>query len=99
MFVNGKKETIQKFEYDDLGGIRSVARGGNAGLVSYDYNIHGWTTNIDSREFHEEIELGCQEDLRGEPVLYCFSVLTLKFYYMVIQNKYTCEYSYDEEAM
>ena len=53
--INGKKETIQKFEYDDLGRIRSVARGGNAGLVSYDYNIHGWTTNIDSRDFHEEL--------------------------------------------
>ena len=53
--VNGKKETIQKFDYDDLGRVRFITRGGNAGTVSYDYNLHGWTTNIDSRDFHEKL--------------------------------------------
>ena len=53
--VNGKKETIQKFDYDDLGRVRFIIRGGNAGTVTYDYNLHGWTTNIDSRDFHEEL--------------------------------------------
>ena len=53
--VNGKKETIQKFDYDDLGRMRFITRGGNAGTVTYDYNLHGWTTNINSRDFHEEL--------------------------------------------
>ena len=53
--VNGKEETIQQFEYDDLGRIKSVTRGGSAGAVSYDYNLHGWTTNIGSKDFHEEL--------------------------------------------
>ena len=53
--VNGKKETILQFEYDDFGRIKSITRGGNAGAVKYDYNLHGWTTNIDSKDFHEEL--------------------------------------------
>ena len=53
--VNGKKETIQKFDYDDLGRVKSITRGGNAGAVTYGYNLHGWTTSIDSRDFHEEL--------------------------------------------
>ena len=53
--VNGKKETTQRFEYDNLGRIKEVRRGGNAGAVSYDYNIQGWPTNIDSKDFHEEL--------------------------------------------
>lgn len=53
--VNGKKETIQKFEYDDFGRMKSVTHGGSAGAVSYDYNLHGWTTNIGSKDFHEEL--------------------------------------------
>ena len=53
--VNGKKETIQKLEYDDLGRMKSVTHGGSAGAVSYDYNLHGWTTNIGSKDFHEEL--------------------------------------------
>ncbi len=53
--VNGKKETIQKFDYDDLGRVRFIIRGGNAGTVTYDYNLHGWTTNINSRDFHEKL--------------------------------------------
>jgi len=53
--INGRKETIQKFDYDDLGRVRFITRGGNAGTVSYDYNLHGWTTNIDSRDFHEKL--------------------------------------------
>ena len=53
--VNGKKETIQQFEYDELGRIKSVSRGGNVGIVSYGYNLHGWTTDINSRDFHEEL--------------------------------------------
>ena len=53
--VNGKKETIQKLEYDDLGRMKSVTHGGSAGAVSYDYNLHGWTTNICSKDFHEEL--------------------------------------------
>ena len=53
--VNGKKETTQRFEYDDMGRIKEVRRGGNAGAVSYDYNIQGWPTNIDSKDFHEEL--------------------------------------------
>ena len=53
--VNGKKETTQRFEYDDLGRIKEIRRGNHAGAVSYDYNLHGWTTNICSKDFHEEL--------------------------------------------
>lgn len=53
--VNGKKETIQKFDYDDLGRVKSITRGGNAGTVTYGYNLHGWTTNIDNKDFHEKL--------------------------------------------
>ena len=53
--VNGKKETIQQFEYDELGRIKSVSRGGNVGIVSYGYNLHGWTTDISIRDFNEEL--------------------------------------------
>ena len=53
--VNGKKETTQRFEYDDLGRIKESRRGNHAGAVSYDYNLHGWTTNIGSKDFHEEL--------------------------------------------
>ena len=53
--VNGKKETTQRFEYDDLGRIKEIRRGNHTGAVSYDYNLHGWTTNIGSKDFHEEL--------------------------------------------
>ena len=53
--VNGKKETIQQLEYDELGRIKSVARGGNAGAVVYGYNLHGWTTDISSKDFTEKL--------------------------------------------
>ena len=53
--INGKKETIQKLEYDDLGRVKSITRGGSAGTISYGYDLHGWTTDVNSNDFREEL--------------------------------------------
>ena len=47
--VNGVKQRVSAVEYDDLGRIASVTRGASAnsgGKVSYKYNLHGQTTEI-----------------------------------------------------
>ena len=48
-------QRIKSYDYDDIGRIRSITHGGNSGTVNYTYNLHGWTTNIDSKDFHEEL--------------------------------------------
>ena len=48
-------QRIKSYCYDGIGRVKSVTRGGNAGNVSYAYNLHGWTTNIDSKDFYEEL--------------------------------------------
>ncbi len=41
------------YDYNNLGRITTLHRGGNAGNVSYDYNMRGWTTLIDGTGFKE----------------------------------------------
>ena len=53
--VNGKTQTVQRIEYDKLGRVNETVRGGNAGTVSHEYNLHGWTMNIKSKDFSEEL--------------------------------------------
>ena len=48
-------QRIKSYDYDEIGRIRRVIQGGNSGTVNYKYNLHGWTTNIDSKDFHEEL--------------------------------------------
>ena len=51
---NGNKK-IASYIYDDLGRLSSVARGGNAGTVSYGYNIRGWLKSITSPRFNQTL--------------------------------------------
>ena len=48
-------QRIKSYCYDGIGRVKSITRGGNAGNVCYTYNLHGWTTSIDSKDFHEEL--------------------------------------------
>ena len=47
--------TIQALEYDSLGRLSKNTRGGNAGYVSYQYDVHGWPTVIDGTGFRQEL--------------------------------------------
>ena len=46
---------IQSIEYNDIGQVESITRPGSAGAVSYEYDVHGWTTDIDAPSFTEEL--------------------------------------------
>lgn len=50
-----RMQQIQQFVYDDIGRITSVGRGGSAGLVSYNYNLRGWQTDISGQGFEEHL--------------------------------------------
>lgn len=52
-FNGSNSVTVAGYDYDDLGRIQTIQRGGNAGNVSYDYNLRGWTTSIDGKGFKE----------------------------------------------
>ena len=52
-FNGSNSVTVASYDYDDLGRIQTIQRGGNAGNVSYDYNLRGWTTSIDGKGFKE----------------------------------------------
>lgn len=47
-YNNDCNVTIAIYGYDELGRVNSVKRHGTSILNTYDYNIHGWTTNIHS---------------------------------------------------
>ena len=61
MYVAASSHSIDKnyvnsvtlAEAVDWGDIEEL--GGNAGNVSYTYNLYGWTTSIDSKDFYEEL--------------------------------------------
>lgn len=52
-FNGSNPVTVASYDYDDFGRIQKIQRGGNAGNVSYDYNLRGWTTSIDGKGFKE----------------------------------------------
>ena len=56
--VNGVKQRVSAVEYDDLGRIASVTRGvatNSGGKVSYKYNLHGQTTEINGPAFTQNL--------------------------------------------
>ena len=50
-----KSQAIQSLSYDGVGRVASVSRGGNAGAVSYDYDIRGHVCNIEGKYFAEKL--------------------------------------------
>lgn len=52
-FNGGSPVTVAEYEYNDLGKLSKLKRGGLAGETSYDYNLRGWTTNITGNGFSE----------------------------------------------
>ena len=50
---NGTPVTVAAYEYNDIGQLKKLTRGGSAGSVSYKYNVRGWLTEITSNDFSE----------------------------------------------
>lgn len=50
---NGTPVTVAAYEYDNIGQLKKVTRGGSAGSVSYKYNVRGWLTEIAAADFSE----------------------------------------------
>ena len=46
---------LLSYEYDELGRVKNINRSGSGGAVSYEYDLHGWTTDIKGRYFHEQL--------------------------------------------
>ncbi|MBQ8628266.1 MAG: hypothetical protein IJ421_02185 [Prevotella sp.] len=46
-----KSQRIKSLEYDEIGRVKSITRGGNAGTVAYEYDIHGWIKKITSDSY------------------------------------------------
>ncbi len=46
---------VVSYTYDDLGRISTLAREGKGGDVCYKYDVHGWITNIDAKDFKEDL--------------------------------------------
>lgn len=59
--------TVQTITYNDLGQISSIARPGNAGSISYGYDLHGWVTNITTPSFREELYYASDGGCGGTP--------------------------------
>ncbi len=59
--------TVQDISYNDLGQVSSIARPGSAGSVSYEYDLHGWITNITTPSFREELYYATDGDCSGTP--------------------------------
>ena len=49
------RQRVMSYIYNGIGKTKSTVRGGKVGPVDYDYNVRGWTTNIKSQSFTEEI--------------------------------------------
>lgn len=67
VYIPGKEEKthhISTLTYDDLGRITGCRRSGNAGRVSYGYDMHGWTKSIEGPGFEERLHY---EDGYGTP--------------------------------
>ena len=52
-FNGGSSTMVASYDYNDIGRLETLHRGGNAGDVSYEYNLRGWTTHIDGKGFKE----------------------------------------------
>lgn len=52
-YNNASPVRVAEYEYNDLGQLLKVTRGGVAGETSYTYNLRGWTTSITSNKFSE----------------------------------------------
>ena len=53
--MDGVRKTIASYTYDDLGRQTRVQRGGNAGIVSNEYNVRGWLTSTTSPKFQQTL--------------------------------------------
>ena len=63
--VNGSEtRRITRNSYDELGRLITKTRSGNAGTISYSYNLHGWITNIAGKGFSQSLYY---TDGLGEP--------------------------------
>lgn len=49
----GTSHIVAKYDYTDLGRTSVVHREGNAGDVSYTYDLHGWPVSISGKGFQE----------------------------------------------
>ena len=52
-FNSATPVTVAEYEYNDLGMLSKVKRGGNAGNTDYTYNLRGWPTSILGKGFNE----------------------------------------------
>lgn len=59
--------TIQTIAYNDLGQISSIVRPNGAGTVNYEYDLHGWLTNINTPSFMEELYYASDGNCSGTP--------------------------------
>ena len=59
--------TIRSIAYNDLGQVTSVTRPGSAGSVGFQYDLHGWVTNIDTPSFKEELYYASDGGCSGTP--------------------------------
>ena len=88
--VNGKTATAATYSYDDLGRIKTTERG-IAGTVSYGYGLHGWTTDIASREFSENLHYA---DGNGTPC-YNGNISSMLWRTSEYQNTRGYKFTYD----
>ena len=52
-YNNASPVTVARYDYDDLGRLSTLHRGGSAGNVTYTYNQRGWTNTIIGTGFKE----------------------------------------------
>ena len=52
-YNGGSPVTVAEYEYNDLGNLSKLKRGGSAGNTNYSYNLRGWTTSITGNGFNE----------------------------------------------
>ena len=52
-YNGGDTVCIAEYQYNQLGQLERLKRGGNAGDVCYNYNVRGWITEINGRGFKE----------------------------------------------
>lgn len=52
-YNGGTPIKVAEYDYNNWGFLSTLHHGGNAGDVSYEYNLRGWTTIINSSEFKE----------------------------------------------
>ena len=62
-----KSSRIASYDYDKLGRVKTITRGSNAGQITYKYDIHGWTKDITTNSFKEQLHYA---DGAGTP---CFN--------------------------